>query len=612
MTKPTILVIGESSTLNYLTFVFSSLQWRVITSNNDETKLLLRSISIDIDNKSYQYHVDNVINYFDKLRLVYDLVVLTSKFYYFLIRKPQAFKNIIHDKSIILLDGWDCPWLFTDLDLLLPNNIVLGLYSNIDCRRISSNPNGFKLLSSNNITLMIGVLCQSNKPDLPLVLNYQNQGIMFKDLAKFFKSNNHGFLLFPSQTYLYITKSIWKNLLTIVSLHTLSIIFEEYDVFKLTQNSSITPLLQGTFNEILSICNEKNLKFLPKENSSDSRKLLQIMILSEANAHLKLKTTLSMNINFLDANPSYYNFINGFELGLNRLFKGLLTLSLELEVKTPYLESVNGFLQTLVNIRNTNYSKMFHLKKSLLNFNTVNGITPDKNMMNFPPFNPLPCPTPPTQFNANPLIMMVQKKGDNDRDSVVSIDSGVKEAYNETFYADAVETPTVNVNNLSPQAPNPLPQISNQLLNPENSREFLQTTSPQFMSAPNLPYYTLPMIQQPNYSYVPQQHPLNYPQPYPPQAYLSQIHPPPFAMPSNQIDTGKTKTFRHLQPNLTNNTTTRQLLQYHSEFLASIRFDEAMDHLVPSRYGKHDTSTVKINSASHSTTKSDDSHKTSH
>ena len=56
-------------------------------------------------------------------------------------------------------------------------------------------------------------------------------------------------------------------------------------------------------------------------------------------------------------------------------------------------------------------SKLFQAKRILNDSKTIreiNGIPPNKNMMNFPPFNPPPLPQPPTQsfFNSNPLVFM--------------------------------------------------------------------------------------------------------------------------------------------------------------------------------------------------------------
>lgn len=634
-----------------MTYVLVQSHWSVTTLNTNDLRYLLQLWSLRINNTPTNFKTSKVVNNITHLNdQTFDMVFMTEKFWNVLIRKLSHFKSLINDHTMVIVESTESPWFYDRVNELLSNNIVLAIFSEISCRRLTLSANEFCLTNPSNEKLSITMGVLSNKfvkPNIQQRVDLKNpvaSGLLesMKTAVSFFKGRLDIILSVKSARML--NKLIWKNLLLVVCFHCLSVIFEESNILKLAKMPQVVPIMKGSFQEILSICNNLELKALPRANSSQADRLLQVLILIESNTFLKLQSAITLNVNNMESNQLYYNFVNGNELSILLTLDNLMNLATQLHIQPTFLECISSFLSHLIQVRNTNHSKLFHLKRRLINLNPVNDIKPEDNMMNFPPFNPLPLPSPPSQFVSTPLVMMManndgksenQEDKDSDSSSEVSIDSGVRSLFNgytkrkETFYdtqpaPEPVSSPGPafiqgpGQNSAVPfppqqfpyqsQFPQPMPQPLQQpipLFQPQYPPQYPPHFPPQVPYPPQPPGQTNGQYRPPQF--VPAPLPAHLQSPVPPPNSTTQppfgyhspygYYPYPFQGPPIKK---RPVNYHHLQPTINRNTSIQQLRESHNGLLESVNFGAAMNNRIPNRYGRYDTSTTMLNSGNNS------------
>lgn len=614
-----------------------------------------------VQSKAYDYHPKQLANDLSELNMaadkheVFDIVISTYESYSHLESDPQLLHNCTDNNTLWLIDATENIWITEKFSQLMPGAMVLSICSDVDCRLLKGRSNCFRLMSDSQ-TIMIGsVTCQSNS----LVVKSLNckgvLGIKLSQFSSIFQSNHQHLcqmFILPADYHKKLSKVIWKNIIRLVCFEALSIIFEEPDILSLAKFSNAVPLMKGTFQEILSISKKLKIKGLPLPFTDDSKKLLQTTILSEGNRKIKRLAKCSNDKDifpkFIEANKSFYDFSQGIKISIPTLLLKLLQVSDEYDIDTPFLESTYSVINRFVAIRdgidshgNSCPSRLFQVKKSesdLMAFETVNGIPPNKNMMNFPPFNPLPIPNPPTQyiFNSNTLVFMSQihsklkvgTENDEDDDNS-SIDSALKElmigresiTYSDEFYdaethidngtndsrkrysvsqnqhassasaAGATVSGNLDIHAISNVPPNHLNANKAAAQQYFNSAKYQQPHTPNVYPDHDFAYG---MSNMPAKNYIAYQ---NYNQ----NARYSQeslpgqplnIHGPPL------INPRKRPPFFRASAPTTRKTSSQKLRQSHANLLEMIHFDSLMDKTTSNRYGAdYDTSSTALNTA---------------
>lgn len=554
-----LLIIGDTTELAYLAFVFHQLHWTVTYYDNCFTPTS-KIWKIIVNDQIFEFPVVTIHN-LDAVD--HDIIIFDELFYSQLINSRYK----LREDTLVLVNCCLNLWLYEKVNNVLPN-AVMAVYSEVQCRKLNSDT--FKIIH-NGFKTMFGVLSQNNlKSQLLTVMNFDQKGMVFLELKKVMKSHNNSLVVLSPDSSELFRKFIWKNIIRIVSFHCLSVIFEDSDYFKLAQMPDLLPILKGSFNEILDLISRTDSLDFPLPESDESIKLLQIMILKETNLLLSL-TSPSHTIPFLHTNQRYYNFINGFEHGSSPLLSNLLSTCEENGLDTPFLQSISYFLSSM---RQKDVNPMLR-RKSLTKKSIVNGIYPEENMMNFPPFNPLPLPSP--ALKSYPLIMMVKQESDNE--SIVSIDPLVREAYEETFYDSTPVQPEGPPNVGSGVVTGPLPSGSMHLVSGPmnlggqmNSGVTMPLVSGGMPGGPMPPNGTMSLgpipgsLPGPNFYTQPVPLPIQYPMTY-----------------------TKLPTYHHL-PHL-DKLSSAKLREYHDNVMESVKFNPAN---LPSRYGKYDTSLVLL------------------
>lgn len=435
MDNPKTLLIGESSSLEYLTWALAEAKWQVTVVPLNEKRLAKpgERWHLLVETATFAYFPHLIIGDMQQLSVLeedeeatikFDVVVVTYKCYEELQNNRMLLEGMIDKKTVFLVDSNEDIWIAAKFRDLFPENVVLSIYSDADCRSVSHKYNCFRLM--NDITtIMVGSTSElSEAISMEAVDGRGPAGDTLIRLRNVFNDQKMQgkLVVLPADYHRRLSKIIWKNILRVICFESLSIIFEEPDILSLAKQINVAPLMKGIFQEILTICKFLKIKGLPLPYTESSKKLLQSSILLESNQRIKRSVicTNSRKIypKYLDATKLFYDFSRGIEINITSLLLKLLKISDEFSIETPFLESTYSFMNRLITIRdgidnngNLCPSKLFQAKRILndsATFKEINGIPPNKNMMNFPPFNPPPLPQPPTQifFNSNPLVFM--------------------------------------------------------------------------------------------------------------------------------------------------------------------------------------------------------------
>lgn len=683
MDNPQILLIGESSSLEYLTWALAEAKWQVtvVPLNGKRAEMQDKWWHLLVETKTFAYLPHLTIGDMlqlataleDTVTIKFDVVVVTYKCYEELQSNVMVLEGMIDKRTVFLVDSNEDIWIAAKFRDLFPNNVVLSVYSDADCRSISHNSNCFRLM--NDITtIMVGFTSEITEgSSIAAVDGNGPAGETLIRLRNVFNEERlqGNLVVLPAVYHRRLSKIIWKNIVRVICFESLSIIFEEPDILSLAKQINVAPLMKGVFQEILTICNYLKIKGLPSPYTESSKKLLQSSILLESNQRMKRTIACTNNREiypqYLDATKLFYDFSRGIEINITSLLLKLLKVSDEFSIETPFLESTYSFMNRLITIRdgidnngNLCPSKLFQAKRILNDSKTIreiNGIPPNKNMMNFPPFNPPPLPQPPTQsfFNSNPLVFMSEihshnnisnNKKSSSNNNINSnthdlkkngipnaLSSGLgdgplnntKSPYDKYYDAEAQlnhkqqmettmsDTPCANYpysqNNTSSQSHHDLPMHGIHNLPPKhqagiNSNAYYMHQNNQYYQSANPNCYPHQQYQKPMY------------QPYNSSlssfatlANTSQGTNYPNGNVSNEFVNRhgsfnipkKRQTFFHASIPITRKTSSQKLRQSHASLLDMVQFDNLMDKTTSSRYGVElDTSSTVLNSANNS------------
>lgn len=413
MWSPTALVIGDSPTLIYLTSCLAKANWKVTTLpytdknySKDNNATTIHSAYRDTIVFTSTYSITNLIELSTVVNSVrgqhgfYNYIILNAKFMEFLCTAPEFFKDVMDRNTLVF---YDCTGYFLDysmFQIFFPNNCTLSVFSDIDCRLVDRNTNSYQMMSDTN-KILIGNSFKQVPLNTAHCLNLKGPlGVALSHFVASISLGNASVEVLRACSHKTLSTSIWDNITNKLCLGALTIIFEEPDAQIMASDYVVVPVLKGLFKEVLSISTNQVNK-----RESDIKASLNMLLQNEIetmNYRRSLVLSKPCLPMFMFSNTEFFNFSQGHETCLIKLFETLLNLADYHHIDVPFAKSIFSFLCRLKSTRDGcdhhgqyKPSAIFQAKNSrneFLKMDTVNGINPRHNMMNFPPFYPIAEP----------------------------------------------------------------------------------------------------------------------------------------------------------------------------------------------------------------------------
>jgi len=622
MKRRSALIIGNSSTLMHLAFTLCN-------SNCQLTLYPFTQIHQFLPDSTWKMHgnlnsfefkphlvICNMEQLTNSLRIseesyfCYDYIIFDTKFMDVLRQIPILFKKVLKPDTIILhITAGFCPIL--SLDKVFTHYCVLTMVSNIDCRLVDPSTNSFVLVNTNQ-EVMIGSVSSSHSIATAVALKLQeNVGKRLEWMKTAYDSlsNVTVFVLFNNRP---LIDAIREKTINIVCLESLSIVFDETIIAKLLQNEMAIPVINGAYQELILVSHEL---YKPLYASESYTHILETLLEQESRVQAERSLVALQKPNlpkFFPSNSLYYNFRQGYEMTNILLLQNVLKQGATFALNLPFIDSIYRFLIKVATTAQANKQG----DKNMTKLKDVNGIPPEMNIMNFPPFLPLPNPTPPTISNGKSLTSHEDKINSQLRELMV----GREElTYGPKVYdADQIKTTSICemepkqqfIQGAPPQFIQEVPPQSIQEVPPQSIQEvppqFIQKVPPQFS----------PTFIPPHSFTRPNQHPQPTSQPSP--VFPTQVrdrHGNAFILHPNGVITPigsqpspheplrtqqKPKLYSHVLPTVNRNTSSQRLRESQANLLNVVHFQGIVE-MSSSRYGGLDSSTTLVNSANSST-----------
>ncbi|ODV64760.1 hypothetical protein HYPBUDRAFT_151072 [Hyphopichia burtonii NRRL Y-1933] len=460
-----ILVLGHSPTLSYLGWVFSGSNYHLtvcllkksVSKTGPEPWLLFRPNIED----PLVFHPNQTYETIEQLSMyngpAFDFVFFD---YYYWQHYKNTLMKMIGFGSIILVDVREDPWLYEKVQAQLSQYAVLAISSEIDCRIINENLKVLQLVCLGEMRIGVPMAGIQN----PLTFNAIEipdsiMGAKLSDLTLTYKKNHenqHWIKIISYGFHEKLIRVIWKKLFTMMCFHVPTVIFGDHNLNSLKNIATSKNMMQEIFQELILICNELKIEGI---SNSLFGHLNLLENLKEWNriAAISNKPFLPSSI---IANPLYYDFSQGRGLNIGSILSNISSLNMELK----QFSSISLIFTILFHIR-FGQSNLFQLKRNKSPFTQtgiVNGILPNKNMMNYAPFNPLPPPV---------FIGMVLIDEKDEYEDLKDLIKGTEDfTYGEEFHDAPPAPPQQSLPPAPPQAlpapPQSLPLPPPQALHP--------------------------------------------------------------------------------------------------------------------------------------------------
>ena len=615
MKRKSALMIGNSSTLTHLAFTLCNSNCQITLYPFTQIHQFLPDSTWKMHGnpKSFEFKphlvICNMEQLTDSLRIseesyfCYDYIIFDTKFIDVLRQIPILFKKVLKPDTIIIhITAGFCPIL--SLDKVFTHYCVLTMVSNIDCRLVDPSTNSFVLVNTNQ-EVMIGSVSSSHSIATAVALKLQeNVGKRLEWMKTAYDSlSNVTVFVLPNNR---LIDAIREKTINIVCLESLSIVFDESIIAKLLQNEMATPVINGAYQELILVSHEL---YKPLYANEIHTHILETLLGKESRVQAERNLVVLQKPNlpkFFLSNNLYYNFRQGYEMTNILLLQNVLKQGAAFALKLPFLDSIYRFLIKVATMAQANKQGDKNMTKLI----DVNGIPPEMNIMNFPPFLPLPNPTPPTISNGKSLTSHEDEINSQLRELMV----GREElTYGPNIY-DTDQIKASSICELEPKKESiqGVPPLSIQEVPPQ----FVQGVPPQFIQ--KVPPQFNPTFTPPHLFTRPNPH-LQPTIPYQPSpVFPTQVrdrHGNPFILHPNGVITpigsqpshneplrtqSKPKPYYHVLPSVNRNTSSQRLRESQANLLNVVHFQGIVE-MSSSRYGGLDSSTTLVNSANSST-----------
>lgn len=528
------------------------------------------------------------------------------------IKEPPVWRAHISQETLVIAEGV----LLADSSLaeVLCHEQCACLHSEIDCRKLA--PNEYILLGS-----------KSRKFDFALG-NSRSSGTRHKNAIARGARSKKALALeadyralkigrFQLCTSQFINTQIVKKSISLICVESLALLFEKRDVSSL-QDGHCSHLMLGLYRELLALLllmQEKAAIKLSKVGSG-SNDWLKALIQRET-AALNVRKQLTDNVlnppPFLADMRLLYDFSQKKPLEVATCIQSTLEIANGLGFTTPYLESLDIFLTRYLGDREGRETNGIILGPRLgdtaeravakfINYELFNYIKPRDNMMNYPPFQPLPRPSTPkfsshpqvVPFVSNPVVMMtslefdaqtneelLRLSQDSPIENLRELISGTEEmTYPDEFYDCASQS----------AAPFPKQTQPSDLMGTKDQVSEMVVA----LGACSVASIT------PTGSFHPPQSDLSPLQSnHSPRIGSEQSGTNPLSA-SQPLPKTKRKEYHRRPIPITKNSTTKQLYESHTRLIEAVQFNDFMGKSTSSRYGALDTTVAIMNSANNS------------
>lgn len=404
MKRTSALMIGNSSTVIYLGYALCNSDCELTLYPFTQTHQFAPESSWTIHGtNAYEYKPHRVICSMEQLNnslqaseeayFRYDYIIFDTKFIDVLRQIPILFNRVLKPDSIIvhITDGY-CPLL--PLDNVFANYCVLTMISNVDCRLVDASTNSYVLMSTHQ-EIMVGSVCSNPYRATTVALKLQEGvGKRLEWIKAAYEWLGHVMVLVLRNNR-PLLDAIRRKTVAIICLESLSVTFNEPEIIELVRKDSVVPVLDGVYRELIAISKE----LYKSSYYHEKPQILQLLIGQESRAQAE-RMSLLLQKPYLpkhtSANLLYYNFRQGYEMTNILLIQNVIKHGAALAMKLPFVDSIYRFLIKVAAIARGKGDR------NLLKLRDVNGIPPERNIMNYPPFQPLPNPTPPKIIKEKP------------------------------------------------------------------------------------------------------------------------------------------------------------------------------------------------------------------
>lgn len=480
MQKPNLLIVGDSPTLCYLTWLFTTAEneYEVTNLGYSHESNEKGTYCMHTQGGVYEYRPEVIAANFVSNQTIESIVSTKFDIVFFdnnssKIRRDSIpeLNYVLNNDTILIVDATEDIWITGDIRLQFPNNVVITMCSDVELRKSTRDYNSHIVLND-NVTVNFGYIPLDSENTAKARKAYETAiKTYLTPMKAIFRQNEIlsccSFDVLPYLSSLKLVNQIWKGTIASVCLGTLSIIFKEKNVMMLSQLNIATYFLRGLYEEILTITKLMGVIGLPIINNDTSREFLQTCIILEYNRSItrniglsKLEASLISDL--AARSRLYHDFHANYKLDAFNKMLHYLKISHRLHRETPFIISIYNLVNRMIlnDLQTAEKQSLDAICEKRTNYESLVLPTNHANYTNkdrsdYPILNLVPLSKwlPQCSFNVNPIIYMSEIhatfKSDNNFDSdeyeIDSVDSSLKELVSgtEEYFFDAES----NINN---------------------------------------------------------------------------------------------------------------------------------------------------------------------
>lgn len=354
-----LLTVGNSPACSFLSWRLAVGNLPVITVGSQVIKK--NKDTIFWKSKKYADHeFKPILNYSELSQLKtiqnnLDIVLISASTLDELVEISNKLKLIVSKSAVILIDSTYASGLEKVILRMLPNNVVLSVFSEAKVKNVEYDTRIVNQHLGNKVTTMIGTSISTPPKHIEEALKGNSlAGKKLTEMVSILQSNGvHPCTLVQKGVKPSINSFIWKQVASFIAFDVLSLIYGELNL----KNKGLL-IVKKVFQDILSLAVVACPGEIP--NKKETAKVDQLFneIITEYNqlhsqykVEPKVKSTPIYNHELLDIPLCIYNFSNNLENQIKLSLDQCLNISSELNIVVPYIESISTFYLEIENIQ---------------------------------------------------------------------------------------------------------------------------------------------------------------------------------------------------------------------------------------------------------------------